>query len=720
MMMESAQSATAGTPELGPLPLLALLEELREAEFTGAVKVALPGEEVRIFVRGGTPLFCAGSAPHHSLGAFLLRSGALPAQELKATLDRAHTAQSRLEELLVLEGRFTPEKLRAAQSAMSHFTFADVAVRDDLDARPVALEAPKVIEVFTLDPIRAVVEFTARYDRAVLERPLFGHLVPGPRLEELETVFERVFGAVYGTARAALARGPVPLSHSLSPDLKRLVAALLRCDAAALLPTVDNATPPSSTRETPLGISIQGIPAGHLPTLGVPAPEVARLAELLAAEGFVATALRRSNDVGARVTTDGPTVGKRLPPRTPLPGGPTSTAPIAGASTGQSGPLPELLPLIAATPGGEHDGALHAALAQALEAAADDDDDETTIVGTLVTPSPVSSPAAPPVGTSLRGPEPSAAAVRPPAAVGGLSAATSRPVGPPTASTRPSEARTRDGIPPLSERVLELAERRRRLDSANPFDALEVAPRVTMSSLKEAYVRLRARYDESAYEDELRDEVPGVARDLKRVGAALDSAFADLTTRERRGELEAKLGGFSAFEVSNYFGADVFYRDGRRQHAAREFRPAFQSFVRAHQRWPHEPDYWAWSAQALWDSHQADGTWGDGARAGVERHAREALTAASDGDQPGFHELALVLLARLALERGQAAEARSYYEAILVKNPSHDEAKSGVRELSAYSSAPAGASGSTSRVLGGIASRLIAGFKSGDKQGERR
>ncbi len=711
---ESMQARLAA--EGGPLPLLALLEELREAEFTGAVKVTLSGEEVRVFIRAGSPLFCAGSGPHHSLGAFLLRSGALHAQDLKAIAERAQTAKTRLEELLVAEGRFTPEKLRAAQSAMSHFTFADVAVRGDLDVQPMPLDVPKVIEDFTLDPILAIVEFTARYDRAALERPLSGHVVPGPRLAELEPVFHRVYGAVFGTALAAMKHGPVPLSQSLSPDLKRLVVALLRCNAAKLLPSDAAIATPSPSRETLHAIPVQGIPAGMLPTLGVPAAEVARIADVLAREGFVATVLRRNVGFGSRSATEGPALASRTGPRT------TGAPAGSGGAGAKPAPLPDLEALIAPTPSSEHDGALHAALAQALVEAADDEEDDATVVGPLLVAAPTTRSGVGPANTSpvRASPPPSTSRARSPEIVGGASAAATRPASLPLASTRSSEARTRDGLSPLSERAVELGDRRRRLESANAFDALEVAPRVAMSVLKEAYVRLRARYDEGAFSDELRGHGPGVARDLKRVTSALDSAYAQLTTRERRGELEATFDGLSVLEVSNYFGADVFYRDGRRQHVAREFRLAFQSFVRAHQRWPHEADYWAWAAQALWDSHQSEGTWGDGARAGVERHAREALTAASGGDTAGYHELALVLLARLALERGQAVEARAYYEAILAKSPSHEEARSGIRELSAFASTPADGPGSTGRVLGGLASRLIAGFKSGNKQGERR
>ncbi len=672
------------------LPLLEAVWAQERSEFTGLLRIILPGEEARLYFRAGEPRLCAGAATHYSLGAWLLRSESVSSSDLKALTERASAEGVRLEELLVREGRFSPEKLRAAQDAMSHFTFADLAVRAEFTLEPRPGDPPRIVDNFRLDPVRAILEYTARWER---EPPrVLGSFIRGPNFDERRTAMERVFTGIGENIMQRLEQGPVtPPTPPDAPQrggvvvgaaspMHRTLLGAVRVGAAALVPVRVEAPDASAPSRPEAGPSVLVGPR-------VAAFELSGLAARLAEEGLAP----RPVVAPARATV----VRSSLPPSAPPP------------------PLAELPPLQATPPpSGEDD--LTEALERAVRAAAESEIDEGEVFGVHIEDSK-----APRAKPAERAPTTTAPSIR-------QSGATSRPPAEtprPAVEARPSGVVVRSSAPrtrpsggqgavaallppapprPLNPQYAALADFRELLARAGPLEALGQPPGALLSSLKESFVTLRSRFDPANFGE----GGPGVAAMARDVTEALERAYSDLTSRETRAAIEAATGGLSSLELSSYFAADGLYREGRRAHAARDHRAAYSAFQRASQRYRREPEYAMWAAQALWDLSQQEngGAVSDVAFDSIQRHLDEALEVAPS------YQAALLLFARLELERGRPNEALARYQTVLEFNPANVEAKAAVKELAEYAQPVS----NTGKILGSLAARLVQGFKKGE------
>jgi tetratricopeptide (TPR) repeat protein len=214
-----------------------------------------------------------------------------------------------------------------------------------------------------------------------------------------------------------------------------------------------------------------------------------------------------------------------------------------------------------------------------------------------------------------------------------------------------------------------------RMCSSSPFEVLGLSPGAPLSGIRDARMRMLAKFNAARYTDTILS-VESLT-DLDAMRQHVDLCARNLVDPVKRGRLERLAGGGQiSTDMRGYFAADRLFREGLEQMREGAFKRAEVLIKQAIDEYSNEPEYHTRYAQAVMEGLRSERRFNDKASDAVELYLRQALSI-NDRFEP-----ALVLLARLRRKRTDWPEALDLYQRILILNPRNVEARKAIQVLS--------------------------------------
>ena len=712
--------------------LLEFTETLKSSDFSGVVRVKFGNDQVRIYVVSGEARFCMGTAPRHSFAAHLLRNKLITKAAMKDYLETSKKENVRLEDVMVKAGILERKKILQYQAALSHFVFGDACVAGNASFRMEDGKVPPIAARMKLYPVRAFAAYVREWDRTehatALKSALQRKILPTESWDSMAPRFKFVFPAAFGGLSAGMETGttlaeqgddavklifalraagvirfegesrkkrsaakprPAPVAPKAPKKKEPAVAPPLAEEPSAEPepepepePAPEPEPEPAPAPKPEEAIELAGAPepapaprldvasdsvadvlpppemvlapaVTALPTAGVPTQEVSGLAALLAAEGFTAAEPEASDDALEFETTS-----------VDLPDVDLVDAAAEAADEDAAGFE------VDTSMRGDED--LAKAMADAVAAAAAETEMDAPA------PAKVEEPEKPELEEIGELPDHEVSEVD-------------------LAAWIPDVASER--APPDDPMLEAIFEVRKRLNTQNHFEILNVEPGAPLSAIHDAHALVRAKYDPTAY---MGTYMTADSRDdLEVICKTLDHVISELIDPPRRRFLERKHGGLDDEAVSKYFEAQDRFREGRELFQKDDFRQALEKFQLALQLNDKDPHYYLRCAHAMWKMAVKEKAWSDTSRAKVEAYLNDAVLMRANFEQ------AELMLADLYRDRGDLDRAAKQYKKIVSHNPRCHEARKALKAIAAEAEAQSAAGGDGLRgKVGGLLGRF--------------
>jgi hypothetical protein len=218
------------------------------------------------------------------------------------------------------------------------------------------------------------------------------------------------------------------------------------------------------------------------------------------------------------------------------------------------------------------------------------------------------------------------------------------------------------------ERILE--DVYRSMLSRSLYEVLNLNPFSPLSAVRDSANRLRAKYSPQQYAGYMLS--PRARKLLEYVGSEIDRAARVLTDSRERGIYDNKVGTDYGQDrrvaLSFLFDAEEAFQRGLGELRGERWGEALQSFTRAAEANPRDPEYLAYRG---WATYQAFKT-GATSDSFSPNKARNVLERALAVDPRGT--TAMTFLARLEKEMGNTEASRIWYERLHKLDPTSDEA----------------------------------------------
>jgi len=217
------------------------------------------------------------------------------------------------------------------------------------------------------------------------------------------------------------------------------------------------------------------------------------------------------------------------------------------------------------------------------------------------------------------------------------------------------------------ERILE--DVYRSMLARNLYEILTVNPASPLSAIRESAARLSAKYDPAQYVGYM---LSGRAQELLRyVGDEIGRAREVLTDAKERAIYDNRMstdyGQDRRVALSYLFEAEAGYQAGARAVEEENWPEALIQFTKAAETNPRDPEYLAWKG---WATYQALKS-GQSSDSFAPNKARNILERALAVDARHFK--AMLFLARIERDMGNAETARGWYERLHKLDPANDE-----------------------------------------------
>jgi hypothetical protein len=702
--------------------LVQLLNDLRSGEYDGVLRLHISDLTVRLYLQGGTPVFCVSSSPTHSLPAFLVRQRAVDSDVLDEMVDRARRERQRLDEVLRNEKLVSTFQMSAIKQSLGQSILSNLFDQSELNYQLDGGRLPPGMEALSLDPVRAFFRSLRDDDVFDLDSALAEQqnqvLLKGPEWDTHTRSLTSVFRAAEDVM-VQLADGTVTLAMLKdaldSSDCSRLVFAMLQTGMIALGERDESLEPEDDIAEEETETEEETESGEPSTSAEEPTPEdsafflddgsvedefaklvgnlEAGLVSLDREEPSQAPKKRRSRDDDDAPSGIAVSVSQAVAPEKES--APPSSKPLP---SDESVPVTEVQPPDESVPDTEVQPAEEAPVEEEAAAPAKKKADSPT---EKVPPPPAfeedhfdEEDPSDLLGDFMEDSEPSSDVIEDPSTnlmeatstdlLDELTAVVASSGGEDSGKAKEKKSRSRakevrakgfdvDDLPddPILRGV---AKDRARMAEESAFRIFGVPLGACLSEIRESHKKLKAQYEVSKYEGRY---LPDSSReDLVAIADRLDDVLRELCVPARRLALESKESGpLGKKRIVRYFQAERRYQKGRQQYRSNQKRMALKAFRAAAAEYDRDPIYHTWCGFVLWELLE------DEAHGGVEGRVkvREYLAAALALNKN--FTMALLLSARLARHEGDTDTALEMYDRVLEINPRSAEARTAVREL---------------------------------------